>query len=156
MKETKRIQKLFEDLYDGDPWLDITLLGTLRNISTEQAVKKIAPGRNSIWQICNHLISWRENVLQRVQGKEIASPENNYFTDIAESSETAWQQTLQRLERSEKQWIDFLENFDESEFDTIYPGNNLSYYAHIQGIIQHDAYHLGQIVLLSKLLESGK
>jgi uncharacterized damage-inducible protein DinB len=28
----------------------------------------------------------------------------------------------------------------------------MTYYEHIQGIIQHDAYHLGQIVLLSKLL----
>jgi uncharacterized damage-inducible protein DinB len=152
MKETQRIQKLFEDLYDGDPWLDITLVGTLKNISAEQAIKKIAPGRNSIWQICNHIVSWRENVLQRVQGKEIASPGNNYFSEIPDNSETAWQHTLQQLGRSEKQWIDFLENFDESKFDIIYPGNNLSYYAHIHGIIQHDAYHLGQIVLLSKIV----
>ena len=45
----------------------------------------------------------------------------------------------------------FLENFNESQFDKIYPSNKMTYYEHIHGILQHDAYHLGQIVLLSKL-----
>ena len=34
--------------------------------------------------------------------------------------------------------------------EKVYPNNGMSYYEHIQGIIQHDAYHLGQIVLLAK------
>ena len=152
MKETQHITKLFEDLYDGDPWIDVTILGVLRNISPQKAAKKIAPARNSIWQIVNHIVSWRENVLLRVQGNVINTPNNNYFIEIADISETAWQQSLERLQNSQQQWITFLKHFDESEFDTIYPGNKMSYYEHIHGIIQHDAYHLGQIVLLTKLI----
>lgn len=152
MKETQHITKLFEDLYDGDPWIDVTILGVLRNISPQQAAKKMAPGRNSIWQIVNHIISWRENVLLRVQGNVINTPNNNYFTEIADISETAWQQSLERLQNSQQQWITFLKHFDESDFDKMYPGNKMSYYEHIHGIIQHDAYHLGQIVLLTKLI----
>lgn len=152
MKAKERITKLFEDIYDGDPWIDVTLQGTLKNISAAKAAKKISPDRNSIWQIVNHLISWRENVLQRVQGKMITTPDNNYFTGIIDTSDAAWQSTLKRLENSQQQWITFLANFNESEFDKIYPNNNMSYYDHVNGIIQHDAYHLGQIVLLSKLL----
>jgi uncharacterized damage-inducible protein DinB len=152
MKETQQITKLFEDLYDGDPWIDVTILGVLKNVSPQQAAKKIAPGRNSIWQIVNHIISWRENVLLRVQGNVINTPNNNYFIEIADISETAWQQSLERLQNSQQQWITFLKHFDESDFDKIYPSNKMSYYEHIHGIIQHDAYHLGQIVLLTKLV----
>lgn len=152
MKETQQIAKLFEDLYDGDPWIDVTILGVLKNVSPQQAAKKIAPGRNSIWQIVNHIISWRENVLLRVQGNVINTPNNNYFIEIADISETAWQQSLERLQNSQQQWITFLKHFDESDFDKIYPSNKMSYYEHIHGIIQHDAYHLGQIVLLTKLV----
>jgi uncharacterized damage-inducible protein DinB len=152
MKETQQIAKLFEDLYDGDPWIDVTILGVLKNVSPQQAAKKIAPGRNSIWQIVNHIISWRENVLVRVQGNVITTPNNNYFSEIEEISETAWQQSLERLQNSQQQWITFLKHFNESGLDTIYPGNKMSYYEHIHGIIQHDAYHLGQIVLLTKLV----
>jgi uncharacterized damage-inducible protein DinB len=152
MKETQHITKLFKDLYDGDPWIDVTILGVLKNVSPQQAAKKLAPGRNSIWQIVNHIVSWRENVLLRVQGNVINTPNNNYFIEIEDISETAWQQCLERLQNSQQQWITFLKHFDESEFDKIYPSNKMSYYEHVHGIIQHDAYHLGQIVLLTKLV----
>lgn len=152
MKETKRIKKLFEDLYNGIPWIDVTIMDTLKNISAEQAAKKVTPGRNSIWQIVNHMIAWRENVLLRVQGNEVTAPNNNYFTQLEIISETEWQKALERLANSQDQWIRFLENFDESQFDRIYASNKMSYYEHIHGILQHDAYHLGQIVLLSKLV----
>lgn len=152
MKETKRIAKLFEDLYNGSPWIDVTIMDTLKNISAEQAAKKVIPERNSIWQIVNHIIAWRENVLLRVQGNEMITPNNNYFTQLEIISETEWQKALERLVNSQEQWIHFLENFDESQFDKIYASNKMTYYEHIHGILQHDAYHLGQIVLLSKLV----
>ena len=152
MKETKRITKLFEDLYNGSPWIDVTIMDTLKNISAEQAAKKINPERNSIWQIINHMIAWRENVLLRVQGNGMVTPNNNYFTQLEIISETEWQKALERLANSQEQWIHFLENSDESQFDKIYAPNKMTYYEHIHGILQHDAYHLGQIVLLSKLV----
>ena len=152
MKEPGRITKLFEDLYNGSPWIDVTIMDTLKNISVEQAAKKVTPERNSIWQIVNHMIAWRENVLLRIQGNEIVTPNNNYFTEIENTSETEWQKALERLENSQHQWIAFLKTFEESQFEKIYPKNRMSYYEHIHGILQHDAYHLGQIVLLSKLM----
>ena len=152
MKEADRIKKLFEDLYNGNPWLDVTIMDTLKNISAKHAAKKIFPDRNSIWQIVNHITSWRENVLLRVQGNEVSASNNNYFSDIEDTSETAWEKALERLENSQKQWTEFLKIFNESQFDTIYPPNRMTYYEHIHGILQHDAYHLGQIVLLSKLV----
>lgn len=152
METTDRIAKLFEDLYDGSPWIDVTLMDTLRSVSAAAAYRKPAPGRNSIWQIVNHLVSWRENVLLRIQGNIIETPNNNYFSEIEDSSDAAWNKTLERLANSQKQWIYFLKRCKESSFDEIYPSNGITYYEHIHGILQHDAYHLGQIVLLSKLV----
>jgi hypothetical protein len=91
-------------------------------------------------------------VLLRVQGTVINTPNNNYFIEIADISETAWQQSLERLQNSQQQWIAFLKHFNELGFDKIYPTNKMSYFEHIHGIIQHDAYYLGQIVLLTKLI----
>jgi len=152
MKETTRISNLFDALYDGTPWIDVTITGTLQTINHIQAAVKIAEGRNSIWQIVNHMILWRENVLQRVQGEVIDSPADNYFEEINNTSEDAWQATLQRLKQTRQQWALFLKDFNKDNFEKKYSSNNLSYYEHIHGIIQHDAYHLGQIVLLSKLI----
>lgn len=152
MKETERILKLFEELYDGNPWVDVNIMGTLEGITAEQAAGHPFPKRNSIWEIVNHLISWRLNVLQRIRGKVISTPLNNYFSPVKNTSASAWKNTLKRLKNSQQQWIDFLKIFKEKDFEKIYPNNNLNYYEHIHGIIQHDAYHLGQIVLLVKSL----
>ena len=138
-------------MYDGSPWIDVNIYGTLEKITSQYAAKKISPKRHSIWELVNHLVSWRLNVLQRVQGKQVTVPPDNYFSAIKDTSEPAWQKTLEELKNSQQQWIDFLETFNEKDFEKIYPGNNLTYYEHIQGIIQHDAYHLGQIVLMWKM-----
>lgn len=150
MKETERIEKLFTDLYNGEPWIGVSISGVLKNISAEQASKKVSPELNSIWEIVNHIITWRLNVLERVQGKVITTPDNNYFDVNTETSETEWKNSLKRLKDSQQKWISFLKKFKEKDFEVIYPNNGLSYYEHIHGIIQHDAYHLGQIVLLAK------
>ena len=151
MKESQRISGLFSNLYQGEPWIDVTLVGTLQSISYQKAAEKYK-NCNSIWEIVNHIIAWRENVLQRVQGKVINTPNHNYFESVHDVSESAWQTTLDNLAQSQQHWMSFLEHCNESEFDAIYPNNGLNYYEHIHGIIQHDTYHLGQIVILSKLI----
>lgn len=150
MKETKRTEKLFEDIYDGEPWIGVSLFDTLKDISAAQASQKIFPHWNSIWEIVNHMISWRLTVLQRVHGEVILTPEDNYIEGITDTSGTAWKETMKRLEDSQQQWIKFLKKFRQKDFDNIYLHNGLSYYEHIHGIMQHDAYHLGQIVMLAK------
>ena len=152
MNETQRIHKLFEDLYKGDPWLDVTLAGTLSKISAAKAAQKPGPEWNSIWEITNHLICWRENVLKRVKGNVIATPGNNYFSYIIDTSEIAWQQTQRKLYDSQEAWTAFLSEQNPEDLNKIYPANNHTYADHIHGIIQHDAYHLGQIVMLAKHL----
>lgn len=151
MPETKRIQKLFNDLYNGSPWIDVNLKGTLGALTAQHASERPMANCNSIWEIVNHIISWRLNVIQRVQGKIIETPAHNYFTAIKDTSDAAWANTLHQLKDSQQKWIDFLSTFNENDFDKIYPNNEMTYYEHIHGIVQHDAYHLGQIILLAKL-----
>jgi len=148
MKEPQRILELFEDLYNGDPWLDVTLIGTLQHITADQAAQKKYPDRNSIWEITNHIISWRLNVLQRVQGIVTDTPEDNYFLPVADTSSEAWEKTIDRLKESEDKWREFLENLPPKNLDDGYLHDGHTNYEHVHGIIQHDAYHLGQIVLL--------
>ena len=152
MLESKRISNLYQSIYNGNPWLEVTLEKTLSDITAEQAYRKINPNLNTIWEIVNHLIQWRRNILRRVEGETVITPDHNYFVPVLDSSEAAWEQSLQYLEISQEQWKSFFDNFDDVDFEKIYPNNNHTYYEHIHGIIQHDVYHLGQIVILKKLL----
>jgi uncharacterized damage-inducible protein DinB len=125
----------------------------LESITAAQAARQVWPGCNSIWQIVNHMIAWRRNVLKRVQGKTLVTPAHNYFEPVAEISDKAWKAALRTFAATQKSWLQLLNGFDRKQFEKIYPPNGLNYYEHIQGILQHDAYHLGQIVLLAKMAE---
>lgn len=125
---------------------------TLKNISSEQASKRISDGRNTIWEILDHVIQWRMNVLGRVKGEVITSPGHNYFLPVKDTSPAAWKKTIAQLKATQNDWISFLKKCDEKELEKKYEENQMTYYEHIHGILQHDAYHLGQVVLLSKLL----
>lgn len=153
LKDTDRIIKLFADLYEGNPWLGVNWMDTLNTISAEKASRRIAEGRNTIWEIVNHVIHWRRNVLQRLHGDVITTPDHNYILPVSDTSEIAWQRTLKELHLSQQEWLVFLEGCDENQFSKIYPNNQMTYYEHIHGILQHDAYHLGQIVLLAKMIQ---
>jgi uncharacterized damage-inducible protein DinB len=152
MKETKRIIHLFEKGYNGSPWIDVNLVDTLRSVTPEQALKKIKPTSNSIWEITNHIISWRKTVLKRVQGEVIKTPSHNYFIKVKSGSKADWKKTLDELAATQKDWIKFLKSFKKSKLEEVYEPNGMNYYEHIQGILQHDVYHLGQIVMLTKLV----
>ncbi|WP_281232324.1 DinB family protein [Flavobacterium gelatinilyticum] len=152
MSENKRISALYQSIYNGNPWLEVNLADTLKNVNAEQAYRKINPNLNTIWEIVNHLIQWRRNILQRMQGETIITPDHNYFVPVLDPSEAAWEQSLQTLAKTQEAWNTFFEDFDDADLTKIYVNNGHTYYEHIHGIIQHDVYHLGQIVILKKML----
>jgi len=150
--ESERISKMFADLYAGNPWIEVTITDTLKNVTAETAFKKPAPGFNSIWEIINHLIGWRTTILKRLQGETIPSPPNNYFEPIKDKTAEAWGETLTRLNQTQSDWDKLLSNLSEEKYDEFYPNYGYSVCEFVNGMLQHDAYHLGQIVLIKKLL----
>jgi uncharacterized damage-inducible protein DinB len=152
MKENQRIIKLFEDLYKGDPWIDANLVDTLKKFTAEQAAKNVRPGWNSIWQIVNHLMSWRYAVLERLNSRIFNSPEDNFITPLPDTSEAAWNKTMENLEDSQQKWLVYLGKITDEELETVPDKKPYTRYELIHGIIQHDAYHLGQIRILAKLV----
>jgi len=155
MTESERITRLFRGLFDGDPWLDVQILATLQGINAQQAGRRIAEGRNTIWEIVNHLTSWRRNILDRLKGKFIPSPEHNYILPVEDTSEEAWQRAQRELRDSQEEWLRYLEGLSDEDLDRTGSGKDKTpYYYYIHGMLQHDAYHLGQIVLLAKLLKN--
>jgi len=151
MDEINRIKKLIGDHFNGEPWLDVNIVETLKNISAEQAAKKI-DNLNSIWQIVNQMILWREVLWKKLNGNTVFVSENNFFEEIENTSENEWKLLLKRLEHSQKIILNFLSEQIQFDYDNVFQ-NGHTYYEHLQAILQHDAYHLGQIVLLKKLIQ---
>ncbi len=154
MSESIRIKKLFSDLYNGTPWTEIKLVPIVQDLTAEQAAQKPIPNANSIWQLVQHCIGWRENVLRKLNGAHFLSPEDNYLNAPDNVSPQAWDALLKRLEKSELDWEQYLTNLDSSLLDEPYlpSKGKFTVYEVIHGILHHDNYHFGQIVMLKKLV----
>ena len=140
------------DLHDGSPWIDVNFMDSLKNLSPEDAIKK-PYDLNSIWQLLVHIISWRKLNMQRLQGSQVNTPDHNFILPVTDTSETAWQNLLNEFRNSNQEWLNYLSSINDAELERINETNGMSYYKQIHGILQHDCYHLGQIVMLSRLVK---
>ena len=154
MKENKRLKKLIKDHFNGEPWIDVGLMQTLKGLSPTDAATNIN-GLNSVWEIIHHITCWRITLLKRIKGEKIPSPADNYFIPVADKTPKAWRETIARLKSSQKDLLLFL-NKDIAGPDEIPAQGAYTRYELLQGVLQHDAYHLGQILLIKKMMAALK
>ncbi len=152
MTEAKQLAAQIEMLFTGPVWIDVTIMDTLKNISAAQAAAKPFNNANSIWQIVNHCIDWRFNLCERIQGKSPMAGEANYFIPVKNTTEKAWKTTLKEFEKSQNELVKLVKAMSDKKLNTEQGKYKVTFRNFIHGIIQHDAYHLGQIVILKKFV----
>ncbi|WP_373398181.1 DinB family protein [Algoriphagus halophilus] len=123
----------------------------LQQLTPEMAAYKFSPRSNSIWEILNHIIGWREVILQGIPQNGYISPDHNYLYPVENPTALEWEHTLVRLKDSQEDWLEFLKNLEKSIFERPFGDKQFNHYELIMGILHHDIYHLGQISLLIRL-----
>ena len=81
-------------------------------------------------------------------GSEQDWPKNN------SPSEDSWSELLTQFKNQNSKILNELKSKSESDFDQLVPGKSYTLSFMIEGLIHHNLYHLGQIVILNKLLEN--
>lgn len=136
--------------YDEDVWF-VSLRKALDGVTAEQAAWKPAGVDNSIFETVNHLIFWNERWLRRYRG-ELKYPEDIENKGTFRSDEADWQRTLEKLWAVMDEWRD---NLNKITGEKLVSPVNAEYQAPWHSPLGHqnihNAYHIGQIVLLRKL-----
>jgi uncharacterized damage-inducible protein DinB len=156
MNETKRIVDELAREHDGDPWHGPSLTQILQDVSPAQACARPIPGAHSIWELVLHVTAWKNEVRRRLGGAAAALPEEGDWPDVGEPSAQRWTEARARLQRAHESLLDAVRMFPEAKLDA--PSNDgrdpdagggVSYYVLLHGLAQHDAYHAGQIRILT-------
>lgn len=125
-----------------------SILDVLENVTHKEAIWK-KENIHSIWEIVNHLIFGKEYLINILEGKEIASEED--FKTPENPSEEAWKDTLNKLEETHQRLIALLKDKTDEDLE-----KNIGEYGTLEenlyGILSHDCYHAGQIVLILQLM----
>ncbi len=151
MKSTEILAKELQALQQGKSWLGYNALEILDGIDYQKAQFAAFPGGNSIWQIVNHISHWREVVIEQLEKGEWLGKEVTGMDAPDKPTEAGWSQTLERFQQAFEKLRETMLSIPEEKLvqkiGKVKPGQLMF------GIIQHDAFHLGQIMLLKRMLE---
>src|SRR5688572_18901538 len=116
MREKEQVLDELQRIYEGDAWHADSLREILAGVSSDKALAKPIPKAHSIWELVLHVTAWNETFTERLSGKLRLEPVDGDFPAIAEASEDAWQEALQRLKRSHEQLLEVIRKQDEEKF----------------------------------------
>ena len=151
MNELERIAGQLQEVYEGHPWHGPSVRGLLQEVSSAQAAKRPVPAAHSIWELVLHLTSWQRAAAGALSGAAMpALPWRDDWPAVADESEQEWQQAVSALADSHHQLIAAIRQFSPERLDEKVGGRKYSYYFLLHGIVQHAAYHAGQIAILKK------
>ncbi len=154
MTSLQRITQLIDQLdslFSGSPWFGPSWQETLERIPVEAAGFGL-PGSPSIAGSLAHVIAWRTFVIRKLQGQE--DHDLKPGEDWPDFASEDWQKLVRRFLSSQDELLDALTEFPASMLDDNVPGRGYSWGFMIQGLVDHDVYHMAQINLLRKQFES--
>lgn len=154
MSEIHRILDQMDRAFSGDAWHGPSLMSVLDGISPEDASKHPIHGAHSVWELVNHISAWNTISRHRVAGETIEITPERDWPPVWEVSDTAWKRALENLVESRARLRDSIKGFTDEHLEGTAAGPDYSRYVVLHGVIQHDLYHAGQIVMLKKALAS--
>ena len=151
---------LKEDLrkvYAGDPWHGSSITDVLKGIDADIANRRIVPGAHTIWELVLHMTGWTREVTSRLKGAPPKSPPEDWPAPPFGGGAAAWKTAVDDLGAAHKeaeQVVGALKAGDLVSWigDQRDPalGAGVTVGTLIRGLIQHHAYHEGQIALLKR------
>ncbi len=155
MSEITRIVEQMQLAFQGKAWHGPAVQEALAHLNAKQAAAKPIARAHSIWEIVLHISAWHKFVMRRLAGEEVvAIAEEEDWPPVREASEVAWKNALRELRQQHKNLCEATARLQEEDLNRLMRGeeNEHSVYVLLHGVIQHDLYHAGQIVLLRKAL----
>ena len=152
MKLSEQIAKHFREVHFGGNWTSSNLKDTLADVSWQQAVVKVQ-SLNTIAALVYHINYYVSAVSKVLQGEPLTASGKYSFDLPPIQSDEDWKHLLDKFWKDAENFSGLIEQLPDSKLDEIFVDEKYgTYYRNLQGIIEHTHYHLGQIVLIKKLL----
>jgi uncharacterized damage-inducible protein DinB len=156
----KRNEKLADELFRSvfkDPWHSASLQGILESISPEILFAKPIKNAHSIVELALHIDAWIQEVYSRLNGNPPADPVAGDWPKPCFETTAYWNSIKKDIYTHSNELIAALKKVSEDKLDQIVGaernpvlGTGYTYETMIIGLVQHHAYHSGQISILKK------
>ncbi len=153
MQITSQIARQFRELHFGGSPTGVSLRPHVEDLSWEQAVYKI-PSFNSLLALVYHINYYVAAVRQVMEGQPLTARDKYSFDHPPVASQADWEAVLAKVWDDAEQLATLIEAFPDSRLnDAFFDEKYGTYFRNFTGILEHSHYHLGQIVILKKMLQ---
>ena len=152
MNLTAQIAKHFREVHFGGNWTSSNLKDHLADVTWQQATTQVY-SINPIATLVYHINYYVSAILKVLRGEPLDAHDKYSFDLPPILSQEDWEKLLDKTWTDAEDFAILVEQLPESKL-----GENFSdekygnYYRNFHGIIEHTHYHLGQIVLIKKIL----
>ena len=154
MKLTSLLAKHLRDVHFGGNWTSVNMKDTLAGVTWKQANTQIYT-LNTIVKLVFHIHYYIHVVSEVLSGKPFNAHDQFAFASPPIDSEEDWHDFLDTIWSETEVFAKQIEQLPDSKLDEVFQQEKYgTYYRNIQGIIEHTHYHLGQIMLIKKLLQA--
>jgi uncharacterized damage-inducible protein DinB len=154
MKPSEFIAQHILEVFEGGNWTDVNFKDTLKDINHKEATTVTKASYNTIGALVYHTSFYNEIVLKRLQGINPAINDRNGFDLPLIKNENDWNELKQRCFLSAYVLSEAVKKFPEEDLSQPTITNHSTHYKTLHGVAEHAHYHLGQIVILKKLIKS--
>jgi uncharacterized damage-inducible protein DinB len=154
--ERNRLLDMMARIHSGDAWHGPSVMAALDGVDAARASAHPLRDAHSIWEIALHVIGWRREVAARARGKAPSLPEEGDWPTPG-VDEAAWTATKAALDASHHELVTLVSDLPDDALERPVGrlrdaglGAGVTTAIMLHGIVQHDAYHAGQMALLAK------
>jgi uncharacterized damage-inducible protein DinB len=156
MTTAEKLQTELEKVLSGRPWYGSSIYNILDQVTFESAYERAGHG-HTIAELILHMLSWTEEVIDRMNEKPAGLPLSGNFPHPGEPDEQKWKLWIDDLKLVNVNLIRTIQEFPEDKWqepiiDTRGDRPVVTYEDLIYGFIQHQVYHAGQIALLNRII----
>ena len=151
---TKQIAKHFREVHSGDNWNSVNLKDSLNGIDWEQATTQVY-SFNTIATLVFHINYYISAVIKVFEGQPLNAHDKDSFDLPPILSRQDWEALLNKTWADAETFAALIEQLPDDKLMASFTDEKYgNYYRNIHGIIEHTHYHLGQIVLIKRILQA--
>jgi len=144
--EVQKLGNILRHTFEKNAWHGLAVMEVLNSID-EQIVHKKFNSTHSIIELVAHMTAWRVFVTEELSGNINYKVSQEMNFPVVKS----WQEAVDGLVASQEKLLAQLEKFPAERLSDVVPNKPYKFFTMLHGIVHHDLYHLGQIVLIKKI-----
>jgi uncharacterized damage-inducible protein DinB len=154
--EPTRLADQLERSLRGGAWHGPSLLQAVEGVDAATATARPIPGAHTIHELVWHAAFWLDVGRQRIVGAPPAplAAEGDWPPADLDPGE-AWRDAVERLEHSYRALLATVLDLSDSKLEDPVSGSDPTVRGLLLGLLQHNSYHAGQIVLLRRAAEGS-